>query len=179
MRRNERLFSKRNSRTTREDGSTLLEVIVALVILSLLGVGAWNAAAASLRLMSRFHDKAISGARLLELDDRLGDLAGRVRTPFWMSAHVVTTEGGGFGVSYLDGDPTRSLTLGFQDGVLSVGDAVTTYRYTDFTSASFSPAEDDSKNVFGVTVTLAAKDGQDVAITARFGSTPMGSGLVK
>ncbi len=162
-----------------EAGSTVLEVIITLFILSIIGAGVWQGVSVSLRLISRFHDRILMSARVLELDDKLRDLALRVRAPFWMSGQAVTSEAGALSVSYLDGDPAASLKLSFVDGVLSIGETGRTQRYTDFRRADFSPALDAEKNVYGISVALEAKDGEKISITARFGSTPMGSGLAQ
>jgi hypothetical protein len=156
----------------------VLEVLAALLILSLLGIGAWNAVSVSLRLVTRIHDKVLASVRLLELDDRIRDLAGRVRAPFWAPDHAAIMADG-VTVPYLDGNPDKSLSLSFRDGKLVVGDGEIISRYIDFMIADFSMAVDSQNMIFGITVALEEKDGERVSITARFGSTPLGSGVVQ
>jgi prepilin-type N-terminal cleavage/methylation domain-containing protein len=170
MRRNGRFSFKAS-----ESGSTLLEVIAAMAILSILGVGAWNAVAVSIRIAGRIHDNAIASARLLTLDDRVRSLMRRVRVPFW-AAQTVETDDGGARVSFLDGDPAKIAALSFKDGILTVGDGASMTQFTEFAKVDFSPASDAENNVFGIQVSVTTKDGREVSVVARFGSTPMGSG---
>ena len=78
MRRITRWSSRKN-----EQGSTILEVLVALSILSTLGIGAWHAAGVSLRQAGRLRSSLISGARTLQLDDQLRSKATRIIPPYW------------------------------------------------------------------------------------------------
>jgi hypothetical protein len=169
MRRNGRFSSSES-----EGGSTLLEVIAAMAIISILGIGAWNAVSASLRIAGRIHDNAIASERLLVLDDRVRGLAGRIRAPFWAARQAVEADAGSMSVSFLDGNPEKKMSLSFQGGILSVDDGSAVTRFTGFTEADFSPATDDGNNVFGITVNVRTKDGKRLAITARFGSMPIG-----
>jgi hypothetical protein len=157
----------------RESGSTFLEVLVALGILSLLGVGAWNAASVSLRLASAVRAKTLESSRLLELDDRLRALASRVRTPYWAAGHGVALAEGECRVAWLDGDPARSLVLSFREGVLSVGDGEGAMAYRGFRHAGFLTALDAEGLPFGITVELETQEGRALTVIGRFGGAPV------
>jgi len=170
MRTNTRFFSRRNER-----GSTILEVVVALFILSTLGIGAWYAVGVSLRLADRLREKMLANVRLLQLDDRLRGLAGRVYLPYWAPDGIVQTGDGALSVPYLDGDPKKELNLTFREGTLSVSDGEMSTHYTGFPHVELSAATNDSSHQYGISVQLEGKDGRRVLITARFGATPLGS----
>jgi hypothetical protein len=159
-----------------EGGSTFLEVLVALAILSLLGVGAWNAASVSLRLASGIRTRILEASRLLELDDRLRSLTSRVRTPYWAAGHSMTLAVGECRVAWLDGDPLRSLALSFHGGVLSLGDGEAAATYADFRRADFLSALDADGDPFGLSVELETRDGRVVTVTGRFGGAPVRGG---
>jgi prepilin-type N-terminal cleavage/methylation domain-containing protein len=156
-----------------EDGFTFLEVLVALAILSLLGVGAWNAASVSLRLASGIHGRILEASRLLELDDRLRALSSRVLTPYWAAGHAMTLDSGECRVAWLDGDPGKSLALSFRGGVLSVGDGETAATYSDFRRADFLSALDGEGRPFGLSVEMETRDGRVFTVTGRFGGAPV------
>jgi type II secretory pathway pseudopilin PulG len=164
---------KRYSSGGSERGSTLLEVIVALLVLSLIGIGAWSAASVSLRTARRTHDGILTGSRLLQLDDRTRDLAGRVLTPFWMTDPEVTLDGTKMSVAYLDGDPGKSFSLEFSDGVLTLTDGDQPTRFGGFQGVEMAPALDADKHIIGVRLDLQTGPGRRTTIIARFGGTPM------
>lgn len=167
-----RLFSRRN-----EKGSTILEVLVALFILSSLGIGAWQAVGVSLRLSSRLRDAMLAGSRLIQLDDRIRELAARVLPPYWAPDHIAKIGNGTVSVPYLDGDLSKNFTMSFKKGMLAVGDGVTSTQYPDFQSVTFSPATDKESHSFGIRVEATGKDGKPVVISARFGGAPVGSAV--
>jgi prepilin-type N-terminal cleavage/methylation domain-containing protein len=159
-----------------EDGWTLMEVLVAMAVLSLLALGAWNAAAVSLRLASGIRERTLEASRLLELDDRLRALASRVRTPYWAGGHGVSLADGGCRVAWLDGDPQKGLLMAFRDGVLTVGDGETAASYPGFRRAAFLSALDAEGRPYGVSVDLETEGGRALAVTGRFGGAPVRGG---
>jgi hypothetical protein len=170
MRKNTRFFSGKN-----DSGSTIIEVVVALFVLSTLGVGAWYAVGVSLRLAGRLRDGMLANVRLLRLDDRLRGLAGRVYLPYWAPDGIVRIGDGALSVPYLDGDSKKELNVTFREGILTVGDGGMATRYAGFQHVELSAATDDSNHQCGVTVLLDSRDGKAVRIVARFGATPLGS----
>ena len=72
------IFCRRN-----EQGSTILEVLIALVILTMLGMATWHAAGVSLRLAGRLHERVRASSRLLQLDDALRPIFRHLLEPYW------------------------------------------------------------------------------------------------
>ncbi|MGA2480875.1 MAG: hypothetical protein ABSG63_19185 [Spirochaetia bacterium] len=148
---------------------------MALLVLSALGIGAWHAVGVSLRLAAKMREAMKANVQLLQLDDRLRGLAGRVILPYWAPEKVVRIEAGTMSVPYLDGDPAKKMSMTFKDEVLTVGDGEAFSRFTGFKTVNLSPASDDQDHQRGVSVELIGKDRKPVLITARFGATPLGS----
>jgi len=161
-------FSREN-----EKGSTILEVLLTLFILSTLGIGAWHAAGVSLRMATRIRHSLMASARLLQLDDHLRSLAGRVLPPYWAPDQVVDISDNTLTAPYLDGIAERSLAMSFKNGVLEVGDGQHSIQYSEFQRVTFSAAT-AGQNQYGVTVRLEWTDGNALMMTARFGGTPVG-----
>jgi hypothetical protein len=159
-----------------EGGSTLLEVIVGLLVLSLIGLGAWSAASVSLRTVGRTGDAIRLRTRVLQVDDRLRGLSARVRTPYWMPEHLVALEGGRLSVGCLDGDLGKSLVVEFSGGILSISDGDGMSRFSGFTGAELAPARDESQRVIGIRLQLKTAAEQPVTIVTRFGGVPLWSG---
>ncbi len=166
---------KRCSSARSERGSTLLEVIIGLLILSLIGIGAWNGAAVSLRAAGRYHDAILGGTRILQVDDKVRGLASRIHTPYWMPGHEVMQEGGGMSVAYLDGIREKAFRLEFSAGVLSIGDGDQVTRFPGFESAVFAPALDGHDSVTGIRIELRTKTSGPIVIIARFASSSLRS----
>lgn len=162
-----------------QDGSTLLEVLAALLIMSILGLGIWSAVSSSLRLTTKIHDSTMASTRILVLDDRLRALAGRIRAPFWVPDFLIEATDSEMHVAYLDGDPSKSLILKIDGNVLSIDDGTTVTRHSGFTRVSMAATPDSSGRVCGITVSLEEKGRASFSLTARFGSAPVTEGAAQ
>jgi len=160
-----------------EEGFTLLETLVAMVVLSALGVGAWVAVDVAWRSVERFHAGSRAGAEVLRLDDRLRACAGRVRPPWWGGEPALEVAGDTWHITCLDGDPSRVLALSWRAGVLSIDDGTTTTRHTGFADIGLSPSLDGTGRPFGIELDLAAAPLGRFAIVARYGGRPLMSGV--
>jgi len=164
------IFCRRN-----EQGSTILEVLIALVILTTLGMVTWHAAGVSLRLAGRLHERVRARSRLLQLDDALRGLAGRVCPPYWAPSHLIKTDENTLRVAYLDGDPAKNLILTVQKDCLVMNDQKNIVRYPGFASVELSPAVDREQREFGIAVRLVQEGRQPVSIIVPIGGLPFGS----
>jgi len=146
-----------------------------MFILSALGIGAWNAVGVSLRMAARMRDVMLTNIRLLQLDDRLRGLAGRVYLPYWAPDGIIQVGSGALSVPYLDGDPKKELSLTFHEDILSISDGEGATHYAGFPQVVLSPAVDDGQHQYGISIALEGKDGKTILIMSRFGATPLGS----
>ena len=171
MRRTRPSFSRRN-----EHGSTILEMLVAIFILSGLSVGVWRVVGASLRLAGRVQESVLAGARLIQLDDTVRGLSARVLPPFWAPEDFVLTGHGVLRAAFLDGDPARSLVVSFGDGTLSVGDGTRESKFPGFRTVTFSVALDRENHAYGIVLEAEGNEGRSTVITSRFGGSSIRSG---
>jgi hypothetical protein len=82
-----------------------------------------------LRLAAKFKEEMLTTVRLLQLDDRLRGLAGRVYLPYWAPDGIVQIGDGVLSVPYLDGDVTKELSLTFREGILFINDGQALTQY--------------------------------------------------
>jgi prepilin-type N-terminal cleavage/methylation domain-containing protein len=160
-----------------EEGFTLLEVLVGMVVLSLLGIGVWTAVAVAGRSMERFRESVRAGSQVLQLDDRFRACADRVRPPWWGGEPDLVAAGGAWRISCLDGDPDRALTLSWQDGVLAIDDGELVARYRGLTDVELAPARDPAGRQLGVELRLTAEPLGRFTIVARYGGHAVRGGV--
>jgi prepilin-type N-terminal cleavage/methylation domain-containing protein len=168
MRRTDRSFSR-----PAENGFTVLEVLVSLAILSLLGIGVWSGMAASLRTASRVRAAVLANTRLLQLDDRIREAAGRIILPWWGKSPEIRKLPGEWRVPLLDGDPEKVLVVAFRDGVLSIDDGDFVSLFPGFTSARLTPAWEGEIGPRGLRLDVEAKGIGPLSISARFGGAEL------
>ena len=156
-----------------ENGFTVLEVLVGLAILSLLGIGVWSGVAASLRAASRLRAAVLANARLLQLDDRIREAAGRIVPPWWARGPAIQELPGEWRVPMVDGYPEKFLVVAFKDGVLSIDDGEFVSLFPGFTSVGLAPAWEGESALRGLRLEVAGKEIGQLSISARFGGAEL------
>jgi hypothetical protein len=145
-----------------------------MAILSVLGIGVWSGVSVSLRIAQRVHDRALLNARLLQLDDRLRDCAGRILAPWWIEGPVLQlAEDGSWNVPWLDGDPAKKLQVAFRGGVLTIDDGSIVSRYPGFTMATLTAGLEGKTPALGMTLRVQGKNVPPLSLVVRYGSAPV------
>jgi prepilin-type N-terminal cleavage/methylation domain-containing protein len=157
----------------REQGFTLVEVLIGMAIMSILGLAVWTAVTVGLRTAGRLHDGALANARLLLLDDRLREAVGRVRVPWWIAEPAVETAPGAWSIPWLDGEPDRKLVISWHDEAVWIDDGQYVSRHPGMTSVVVQPGLEGRDAALGITLAAVRSDTTSVRIVARYGSAPV------
>ena len=155
-----------------EQGFTLVEVLVALALLSTLGLFVWAAAASGEKSLRRIVDGIRRYAEILELDAVVRSYAQRVLTPYWLPAPRSEISPGSLSVSYLDGSEEAALQISFRGQTLSVGDGAHNAEFQGVQDArmEITTAPPQGASALKLTVRLGGR--QPVTILAALGGRP-------
>jgi len=154
-------------------GFTTFEALVALGLLSLLGGAPIAFSSGGMRAIERARAASASASTLLAMDDRLRNMAGRVRIPYWERRATVALEPGGASVSYYEGEESSRL------GIVLRGKSLTLSASGD--EHSFSPIDEPrvallktaAGELSGISLEFSLR-GKRYLIAAPFGATPFG-----
>jgi len=156
-----------------EAGFSFIEILVALVLFSALGLVLWSGLGSGQALVRKTSQRATYALKILQLDNGLRQALGRLRVPFWVPAEAaVRQERGRLVMSWLDGDPDKTLTLQLRGDRIRIGEAGAEGFFGPFPGARLGLFRDEEGRPLGVEVTIAG-GGEPTRILARFGSTPL------
>jgi prepilin-type N-terminal cleavage/methylation domain-containing protein len=172
---------KRSASSKNEQGFTFVEVMVALLIISLIGVVVWQGSVRSGRLLDRISRESLITLKLMRTESALRDAVAEIRIPFWVSEAVIEESDGELVIPFYEGSADALLVVKCEDGSIVIGTR-SGGEGTMEKSATFGPfagtavelARDNDDRPFGIRFTLRVQDGsfEPVEITARFGSNP-------
>jgi type II secretory pathway pseudopilin PulG len=169
--------SSRRPRRT-EGGFSVLELMVALLLFSALGIAVWSGLAGGQNLVSRSIRTAAGTSRLLQMELHLRRTAALVRTPFWAPGPGAEQAAGSLRVPWLNGDPAQSLQLSWGEGRLQVrareGQPGAVFGPFACVECSVYSAGPGGSAGLKVSVLVEAGDREPLLILAPFGGSPFG-----
>lgn len=158
-------------------GSSVLEVLVTVLLLSALGLALWSGVSAGVRLGSRVLRDTLAAARMVQLDRLIRQGALRVRTPFWHAGPVEETGPGWLRVSWVDGEPSEGMILERRERLLIVHvRQAPPVAFGPFTLLDFGLYRDAAGQARGIRVSVVAAGGDaddPRVILAPFGGNPI------
>ncbi len=159
-----------------EEGFSVLELMVALLLFSALGVAVWAGLAGGQNLVSRSIRTAAGTSRLLQMELQLRRTAALVRTPFWLPGPGAQEAAGSLRVPWLNGDPAQALQLSWGEGRLQVrtleGEPGAVFGPFASVQCGVYSAGPDGASGLKVSVVVEAGDTQPLVILAPFGGSP-------
>jgi type II secretory pathway pseudopilin PulG len=159
-----------------EGGFSVLELMVALLLFSALGIAVWSGLAGGQNLVSRSIRTAAGTSRLLQMESYLRREAALVQTPFWAPGPGAERAAGNLRVPWLNGNPAQTLQLSWGEGRLQVsaGEGEPGALFGPFASVDCAVYSDgpDGSSGLKVSVVVGAGDREPLLILAPFGGSP-------
>jgi len=164
-----------------DKGFTYIEMMVALIILSLVGVLVWQGITGAGKLLDKISVHSSTTVRLMQTEEAVRGLVGNIRIPFWMSVIELEEVEGEIAIPFYEGRSDTLLEIKYEDSFLIIGTRETDEEQMEdvksfgpFSNADIEVGRNQEGELFGITVVLyPVRSSLDpVHITARFGSNP-------
>ena len=174
-------WCSRRYRVPTDEGSTVMEVLVTVLLLSVLGLALVSGVGAGVRLVRRTLRDTLVVAKLAQVDRRLREAALRVRTPYWEAGPDAESGPGWLRVAWVDGEPGEAVILEDRDGLLVVRvREEPPAAFGPFAGLAFELFRDAGGRLAGLQVSLASAPdpARPLLILAPFGGSPLLRGAV-
>ena len=146
----------------KEDGFTIIEVLVAMTIMSILGITMWMGFSAAVSLIHTVPESSRLIQEIIALDSILREYISRVRVPFWLPEldYYIDTTSALF--PYYEGIETKFLQIEYYDNEIylktfeeeSDEEPETIYHTGPFTYVNFSEVSEKKLGLLGLEITL-------------------------
>ncbi len=161
-------------------GFSVLEVMVALLLLSALGVAVWAGLVGGQNLAGRAIRSASGTARLLQMEMHLRRTAAQVRTPYWAPGPGAEATADGLRIPWLNGRAEEALVLDWSEDRLGVrtGPSEPGIVFGPFAEVECEVYVGGPSQAAGLRVSVLAEagDGEPLVIEAPFGGSPLAPG---
>lgn len=173
-----RLGKPKRMKKNNEAGSTTIEALVALLILSIAGAALVAGSSGGIAAAVRAQRAAKNATTVLRLDDTVRRAALRVRLPYWdrSAASALAASGAGsLSVPWFDGVAAETLRLSVEGENLTVegGGVTTTISGLRNIAAEFIAGADEAVKGIDLRCEIG---GRQVHVVAPFGAVPLAKG---
>jgi type II secretory pathway pseudopilin PulG len=152
-----------------EAGSTTIEVLVALIILSIAGAALIAGSRSGISAAAGAQRAAVSSISILRLDDAVRRAALRVRIPYWDRSVKIVDEGQTLAIPWFDGDPAMTLSLGMVADTIVLETGGEKSSFTGIKNAKQEFIRDEAGSVKGIDLRYEI-DGRELHVLASFGA---------
>ncbi|MBN2443103.1 MAG: prepilin-type N-terminal cleavage/methylation domain-containing protein [Spirochaetales bacterium] len=165
--------------SNKEDGSTFIELLVAITIMSILGVTMWMGFATTVHLIRTVPESTRLIQEFIALDSVLREYMSRVRLPFWQPELDFYTDSSSAQFPFYEGVENKFLLIEFYENEISIKtfeeesdeDPVTLFKTGPFSSVTFNEVTEKGLGLIGIELTLKPEHEKidEFTIFARFG----------
>lgn len=152
-----------------ESGSTALEALIAIAVIAVAGAALVAGTRLGLSSSVASGQAGTAAAGILRFDDALRSAALRVRIPYWSTALRIEPDQTGCAVPWVDGNPSRYLTLAASSDFLELSIDGETRRFSSVLDAKFRIISRDGNVPAGLRVDYTI-GGRKLTCVARFGA---------
>lgn len=169
-----------------ERGTTLVEVLTAMAVLSIIVVAMWSGFASSISLVKNIPESIDRTIDLVLLQRAFDREFGRVRVPYWTYEFEPEDDATSIVLPYCDGHPWKNLLIEFKDShiVLStessddekeIDPPEPVTKLGPFRYFEYEYVEDEDENLIGIEFTLTPMENmaEPTVVFVRFTFMPM------
>jgi prepilin-type N-terminal cleavage/methylation domain-containing protein len=157
-------YQNRTPRGKPEDGFTIMEVLVAMAIMSILAVTVWVGFSAAVNLIRAVPGSVELVQGYIAMDTVLREYVSRVMPPFWQPELDYYIDSSSVVFPFYEGEEERSLQIEFYDNHLIIStfseeededeEIQELYRAGPFSYVYFSEVEEKETGFLGLEITL-------------------------
>ena len=164
-----------------DDGFTLFEIMIALVIISVLGVVIWQGFTRGSALIEKISLNSLETINVIHIENSIRRITGEVQIPFWVAELLIEENNDMLTIPYYEGEKDRTLTVNFENNSLVFhinntedDNPVDVQSFGPFSEVDFSLAKNETGEIFGIKYVLKhqKKSFDTITIIAGFGSNP-------
>ena len=163
-----------------EDGFTFIEIMIALIITSLLGIVIWQGLARGSSLIEKISMSSSETVKVLQMEESIRTVTSKVIIPFWEDAIKIEEEDDKLSIPYFEAERDKFLSIKIEDDYLLIGSSKNKeeeqniHLFGPFSEVDFELVYSEDDEIIGIKYMLqhTKKSFDTITIIARFGSNP-------
>ena len=164
-------FSKiRNKDNKNNRGFTLIETLIAITLVSLIGIPVFMVTSDTVSFTGKVKDLNRWNKELVQLERVLRKSVGEVQIPFWISDIEVTEGTGTMTIPYWNGHADLLLEMEIKDTVLKITTPERSTVFNGYDGVEFNILKDSRLRIIGLSISVKKTKREDVEFQCVFGS---------
>ena len=155
-----------------DNGFTFVEVLAAVIILTVLGVVIWQGFLSALTGIDGIGVEITECTKILQIDDTVREAASRIIVPFWLNTAPVEKEINLMRIPYIDSCSDKELIISFEKEVLTIETDGNTISFSAIDNVEMDFLTDDNNSIYGILLNINYSN-EKFTIEAPFGGLPV------
>ena len=159
-----------NKANKNESGFTLIETLIAITLVSLIGIPVFMVTSDTVTFTGKIKDLNRWNKELVQLERVLRKSVAEVKIPFWISDVEVTEEKGIIMIPYWKGDVSSFLEIKIEDTVLKISTPEGSTVFNGYDGVEFDFLKDSGSRTIGLSIRVKKSKREDVEFQCTFGA---------
>jgi len=151
-------------------GFTLLEVLIALTLISLLGLAAFSVFPEVRGVAEKLKKANKYNYELLQLEHTLRSSVSRIQIPYWVQEITIEESSVSTRIPFWQGDSELSLKIQQKDGVLSIITPQNSFRFNGYEKCKISTLRSHDEMIIGLALHVKKQKQKEVVFQCAFGA---------
>jgi hypothetical protein len=169
----------------KSDGTTLIEVLVAVAVISVIGFAVWIGFSTTILMIKKIPTVVDGTISLIQYDVSLRKQLNRVKVPFWVYEYKAEEDSRSVQFPYCDGIATKLLIFEYNNDYVviktdssddknPIDPPEPEIKYGPFSEVSFELVKNDDDELTGLQITVVSEKNNlgEMTIFLRFSCSP-------
>lgn len=159
-----------NKANKNESGFTLIETLIAITLVSLIGIPVFMVTSNTITFTGKVKDLNRWNKELVQLERVIRKSVAEVQIPFWISDIELTEKSKVMNVPYWNGDAESFLEMKIEDTVFKITTPQGSTVFNGYEGVEFDILKDKESRTIGLSILIKKLKREDVEFKCTFGA---------
>lgn len=157
-------------KVNKENGFTLLETLIALIVISLIGISVFTLFSQVLIFTGKIKNINRWNKEIIKLERIVRSCVSRIEVPFWIDTIKVRKDNNSVIIPFWKGDKNSFLKIDITDGFLTITSPGSSTAFDNYDRMDYAFLKDTKDRIIGISLRIKKNSKEELTFKCAFGT---------